>query len=138
MHVTARTEYALRAVLALAAAEPSPITAAALAESQGLPPTFLKTILSELRGADLIVNRRGPVRGYRLTRAAAQISVGEVLRVVDGSLTEVRTEPATEETAHVRDIWRAAETAVLSIVDGVSLADLVSGDLPQHVRDLLE
>lgn len=134
MHVTARTEYALRAMLALAAAEPNPLTAAALAEGHGMPSTFLKTILSELRGAELIVSSRGPERGYRLTRPAGQISVGEVLRVVDGSLTEVRPDQAT---GPLDDIWQAADAAILGIVDEVTLGDLVVGDLPPHVRDLL-
>jgi Rrf2 family protein len=139
VHITARTDYALRAVLALAAADPATVTAGALAAGEGMPLSFLKTILSELRGADLIVTQRGPERGYRLTRPAAEISVGEVIRVVDGSLTDIRGEPAAdasyEGTAiHLRYVWLAADTAVQNIVDQVTLADLVTGDLPPHVR----
>jgi Rrf2 family protein len=139
VHITARTDYALRAMLALAAADPATVTAGALAAGEGMPLSFLKTILSELRGADLIVTRRGPERGYRLTRPAAEISVGEVIRVVDGSLTDIRGEPAAdasyEGTAiHLRYVWLAADTAVQNIDDQVTLADLVTGDLPPHVR----
>lgn len=141
MHITARTDYALRAMLALAAADPAPVTANALATAEQMPLTFLKTILAELRGADLIVSQRGPERGYRLTRPAADISVGEIIRVVDGTLTDVRGEPAAdalyEGTAiHLRYVWLAADTAVQNVVDQVTLADLVTGDLPPHVRDL--
>jgi len=141
VHITARTDYALRAVLALAAADPATVTAGALAAGEGMPLSFLKTILSELRGAHLIVTQRGPERGYRLTRPATDITVGEVIRVVDGSLTDIRGEPAAdasyEGTAiHLRQVWLAADTAVQNIVDQVSLADIVTGDLPSHVRDL--
>lgn len=128
-------------MLALAAAEPATITAAALASGHHMPLTFLKTILSELRRADLIFSQRGPDRGYRLTRPASDISVGEVIRVVEGSLTEVRSEPA-EAAAHegaatyLRQIWLAADTAVLNVVDGVTLADIVAGRLPDHVQGL--
>jgi Rrf2 family protein len=141
VHITARTDYALRAVLALAAADPATVTAGALAAGEGMPLAFLKTILSELRGADLIVTQRGPERGYRLTRPATDISVGEVIRVVDGSLTDIRGEPAAdtsyEGTAiHLHHVWLAADTAVQNIVDQVTLADVVTGNLPPHVRDL--
>jgi Rrf2 family protein len=141
VHITARTDYALRAMLALAAADPATVTAGALAAGEGMPLSFLKTILSELRGADLIVTQRGPERGYRLTRPATDISVGEVIRVVDGSLTDIRGEPAAdasyEGTAiHLRHVWLAADTAVQNIVDQVTLADVVTGNLPPHVRDL--
>jgi Rrf2 family protein len=141
VHITARTDYALRAVLALAAADPATVTAGALAAGEGMPLSFLKTILSELRGADLIVTQRGPERGYRLTRPATDISVGEVIRVVEGSLTDIRGEPAAdasyEGTAiHLRHVWLAADTAVQNIVDQVTLADVVTGNLPPHVRDL--
>jgi Rrf2 family protein len=136
VHITARTDYALRAMLALAAADPAAITASALAAGERMPLTFLKTILSELRGADLIVSQRGPERGYRLTRPAGDITVGEVIRVVDGSLTDVRDATYGGASAHLGRIWLAADTAVLSIVDGVTLADLVTGELPPNVRDL--
>jgi Rrf2 family protein len=139
LHITARTEYALRAMLALAAAEPATITAGGLATAGEMPLTFLRTILSELRGADLIVSQRGPERGYRLTRPASQISVGEVIRVVDGSLTDVRGEPVRHAAydgaaTHLRQVWLAADTAILGVVDSVTLADIVSGELPVHLR----
>jgi Rrf2 family protein len=141
VHITARTDYALRAVLALAAADPATVTAGALAAGEGMPLSFLKTILGELRGADLIVTQRGPERGYRLTRPATDISVGEIIRTVDGSLTDIRGEPAADASyegtaTHLRQVWLAADTAVQNIVDQVTLADVVTGNLPPHVRDL--
>jgi Rrf2 family protein len=138
-------------MLALAAAEPNALTAAALAADQQLPPTFLKTILSELRGAELIVNQRGPERGYRLIRSAAEISVGEILRVVDGPLSEPQgvdqpgsgpdpaPDPASDGWTALRrlqQVWQAADSALRGVVDKVTLADLISGRLPAHVRDL--
>jgi Rrf2 family protein len=128
-------------MLALAAAEPATITAAALASGQHMPLTFLKTILSELRRADLIFSQRGPDRGYRLTRPASDISVGEVIRILDGSLTDVRGEPAEDAgyagaATHLRQVWLAADTALLNVVDGVTLADIIAGRLPEHVKGL--
>jgi Rrf2 family protein len=129
-------------MLALAAAEPSTITAAALASGHHMPLTFLKTILSELRRADLIFSQRGPNRGYRLTRPASDISVGEVIRVLDGSLTDVRGETAEDAgydgaATFLRQVWLAADTALLNVVDGVTLADIVAGRLPEHVQGLM-
>lgn len=139
MHITARTQYALRSLLALAAAEPDSLTAATLATRHEMPLSFLRSILGELRGAGLIASQRGPDRGYRLTRPPAEISVGEVLRVAAGALTDVPDDPADDHTGtSLRQIWRAADTAILNIVDGVTLADLVAGDLPDHVRRLAE
>src|SRR5581483_10596316 len=109
---------------------PAAVTASALASGEGMPLTFLKTILSELRGADLIVSQRGPDRGYRLTRPPGEITVGEVIRVVDGSITDVRDATYDGAAAHLGQIWLAADTVLLSIVDGVTLADIVAGHFP--------
>lgn len=141
MHVTARTEYALRALLALAVAEPRALTAAVLAESQQLPLTFLQAILTELRRARLVMLMRGPERGYRLGRPAAEITVGAVIRVLDGAPTESRAEPpegdAYDLVRSLRQVWKAADAALLDVIDAVSLADLLDGSLPAHVSALI-
>lgn len=141
MHVTARVEYALRALLALAAAEPSALTAHTLADTHGLPLTFLQSILGDLRRADLVYNQRLPRPGYRLARAAEELTVGEVLRLVSGARAEERAEPpAGEPSALVgalRQVWQAADTAQLEVINAVTLADLRDGRLPEHVRALL-
>jgi Rrf2 family protein len=142
VHITARTEYALRAMLALAAAEPANVSAAAIAATQHIPSTFLQTIMGELRRANLVRSQRGTDGGYRLARPAAQISVGEVMRVVDGTVADVASIVAEQGTddgtvgTQLRQVWLAAGTAILGVVDRVTLADIVTGRLPDHVRDL--
>ncbi len=141
MHVTARTEYALRALLALAVAEPRALTSAVLAETQQLPLTFLQAILTELRRAGLVMLMRGPERGYRLARPAAEITVGAVIRVLDGAPAESRAEPpegdAYDLVRSLRQVWKAADAALLDVIDAVSLADLLAGRLPDHVSALI-
>ncbi|MCP9953887.1 Rrf2 family transcriptional regulator [Actinomadura madurae] len=93
MYVTARTTYAMRALVAMARARPATISAPALAEAEKMPFTFLQTILGELRRARLVVSQRGNDGGYRLARPAIQITVGEVVRAMDTTFA-----PFGEET----------------------------------------
>jgi len=141
VHVTARVEYALRALLALAVVEPSALTANALADSHGLPLTFLQSILGDLRRADLVYNQRLPHPGYRLARAAEDLTVGEVLRLVSGTRAEERAEPPEGEPSALvdalRQVWRAADTAQHEVIDAVTLADLRDGRLPARIQALL-
>lgn len=91
MHISAKAEYAMRALLTLAA-EPrdGALTAERLASAQSLPVKFLENILVELRRGGLVRSQRGPEGGYRLARPATEITVADVLRLVDGPLAEVR------------------------------------------------
>jgi Rrf2 family protein len=141
VHITARTEYALRAMLALAAAEPAHVSAAVIAATQRIPPTFLQTIMGELRRANLVHSQRGTDGGYRLAKSAAHITVGEVMRVVDSTVADVANVPVgplADDGAitRLRQVWLAADTAILRVVDMVTLADIVAGRLPAHVRRL--
>ncbi|MBP8920253.1 MAG: Rrf2 family transcriptional regulator, partial [Micropruina sp.] len=89
MEITAKTEYAVRAMLQLAeAVEPAgqPVSVDALAQAQGLPRKFLESILADLRRAELVVSTKGSRGGYRLARPASEIPVGAVFRAVDGPL----------------------------------------------------
>ncbi|GAB3658161.1 RrF2 family transcriptional regulator [Actinocorallia lasiicapitis] len=134
MNITARVDYALRALLALAVAEPSALTAQALAERHDLPLTFLQSILGELRRARLVHNQRLPTPGYRLTRPADSISVGEIIRALDGDPTTARDLPESTDPADIvvtlHKLWKAADTALLGVIDTVTLADLRDGRLP--------
>lgn len=151
MYVSARNEYALRAMLAVAAASAGAgaggndggarlgagpeaggelVKAAALAESQDIPLSFLQGILLDLRRAGLLHSHRGNEGGYTLARPADSISVGDVLRAVGGSLTSVRGQPAGSAGYHgaavgLRDVWLAVDGAIALVVDRTSLADLL-------------
>jgi Rrf2 family protein len=143
VHVTARTDYALRALLTLAATETGTATGHALADEQRLPHKFLEAILADLRRAGLVRTRRGPDGGYTMTRPPAEVTVGEVVRAVDGPLAVVRGERpelAVYDGAaeHLGMLWVALRAAVRAVLDEVTLAQLLSGEMPPHVRELVE
>ena len=142
MHISARTDYAVRALLILAAAGTGTVTGQSLSAEQQLPQKFLEAILADLRRAGLVRSRRGPVGGYSLGRPAAEISVGDVVRAVDGPLAVVRGERPEQAVyagaaEHLGTVWVALRAAVRSVLDEVSLADVLSGDLPADVQDLV-
>jgi Rrf2 family protein len=130
MHISARSDYAVRAMLGIAADSPQLVKASALATAQDIPLTFLHGILLDLRRAGLLHSHRGTDGGYALTRPAGNITVGDILRATSGSLTSVRGQPA-EFAAYqgaatgLRDVWLAIHTAIEDVVDQVNLADLV-------------
>ena len=138
MHISAKAEYAMRALLTLADADGGPMTAEQLATAQGLPVKFLENILVDLRRSSLVRSQRGNEGGYRLARPATEITVAEVLRIVDGPLAEVRGErpgQASYEGAaeHLQEVWVAARAALRSVLEHVSLADIVRGKLPPRI-----
>ena len=140
MYISARADYALRAMLAVADAattgDPASgggelVKAASLAESQDIPLSFLQGILLDLRRAGLLHSHRGTEGGYALTRPPAEISVGDVLRAVGGAITSVRGIPADRAGYHgvatgLRDVWLAVDGAIALVVDRTTLADLLS------------
>jgi Rrf2 family protein len=141
MHISARGDYAVRAALGLASAYPDTVSTAALADEQDMPRKFLEAVLGDLRRAGLVRGQRGVDGGYVLTRPPSQVMVGQVLRAVDGPLAEVRglrpEETMYTGTAkHLQQLWVAVRAAVRSVLDEVSLADVVRGRLPAHVRRL--
>jgi Rrf2 family protein len=143
MQISARGEYAVRAALGLAAAHPVTVSSHALAGEQDLPHKFLEAIMADLRRAGLVRSVRGADGGYRLARPPAEISVGAVLRAVDGPLAAVRgRRPEETEYAgsagHLAELWVALRAAVRGVLDEVSLEQVVTGRLPDAVRRLVE
>ncbi len=142
MHISARVEYALRALCTLAARNGEALTAEELATAQGLPVRFLRAILNELRRVGIVTSQRGNEGGYQLARPATEITVGEVFRRLEGPLAEVRgvrPEAASYEAAaeHLQSVWVAVRACLRSVLDEVTLAQVVSGDLPEHVQSML-
>lgn len=143
MHLTGRTDYALRATLELAAASDGPLTTEEIGQRQGIPPSYLGAILAQLRRANVVAARRGPEGGWTLTRPADQISLAEVIRAVDGSLVNVSgTRP--EDLHYVgaavglQPVLVALRAAERQILDTVTLGDVISDHLPSRVRKLLD
>lgn len=142
MHISARSDYAVRAALGLAASYPATVSSASLSAEQDLPRKFLEAILADLRRAGLVRGQRGVEGGYVLTRPPDETAIGDVLRAVDGPLAEVRGH-RPEETSyggtaeHLQQLWVAVRAAVRSVLDEVTLEDVVKGRLPAHVRRLI-
>lgn len=139
MEISAKSEYAVRALLELASREPDLVKAETIVASQELPRKFVESILSELRRGGLVRSVRGADGGYGLARPASQISVGAVIRAVDGPLAEVRGlrphETAYTGTAeHLPEVWIALRASVRRILDETSLQQVLTGQLPRHVR----
>ncbi|MCB0944775.1 MAG: Rrf2 family transcriptional regulator, partial [Mycobacterium sp.] len=117
------------------------VTTEDLAKSQGIPAQFLVDILSDLRNDRLVRSHRGREGGYELARPAAQISVADVLRSIDGPLASVRDIglgdlPYTGPTEALTDVWRALRASMRSVLEETTLADVASGALPAHVSKL--
>ena len=141
MHISAKVDYALRALCTLASND-APQTADQLAEAQGLPVRFLRAILNELRRGTIVNSHRGNEGGYQLARPADQITVGEVFRRLEGPLAEVRglrPEAATYDAAaaNLQTIWVAVRSCLREVLDEITIADVVSGRLPDHVAALV-
>ena len=129
MYVSARTDYAVRAMLAITAEQPGLVKAAGLAAAQDIPLSFLQGILLDLRRAGLLHSHRGVDGGYSLARPAEDITVGDVVRAVGGALTTVRGLPTATTTyrgaaTSLRDVWVAVEEAIDGVVDHRTLAEL--------------
>lgn len=143
MQISAKVDYACRALCALAANKDEPLTAEELAREQHLPVRFLRAILNELRRGSIVASQRGNEGGYRLGRPAEEITLGEVFRRLEGPLAEVRNERPEQaryegSAEHLQDVWVAVRAALRGVLDEVTLASVLSGDLPVSVARLLE
>lgn len=139
MRVSTKADYALRALIELArAGADGPITAEELGKRQNIPHGFLQAILADLRRVDIVVSQRGQSGGWRLARQAEKVSVADVIRAVDGPLVSVyglRPEaveynPAAEV---LQLVWIAARSSLREVFEGVSVADLARGALPEGI-----
>jgi Rrf2 family protein len=134
-------DYALRALSELAAAD-GPRTVEQLSDAQRLPNKYLESILGELRRTGLLRSQRGPEGGYRLARPADAISIADVIRALDGELANVRGSRPENLTyvgaaAALQEVWIALRASERAILEGVTLADVVSGVLPKPVASLV-
>lgn len=141
VHIPAKVDYGLRAVLSLAAAG-RPQTAEELAADQQLPPRFLGAILADLRRAGLVSSQRGAEGGFRLARPPEGITLAQIIRALDGPLAEVRgyrpeSTSYSGAAAHLQDVWVAVRASLRLVLENVTLHDVVSGRLPRQVARLI-
>src|SRR5579875_2768539 len=133
MQISAKTNYAIRALLAIAASDPVPVKVGMLAK-EGLPPRFVENILGELRRSELVHSRRGRAGGFTLARPAHEITLGQIVRVVSGPVSEVHgladaCNPA-DPAAHLPAVWEVVLGRVAELLDDLTLADILDGQLP--------
>ena len=131
MRVSAKVDYALRAMTELAVATPSLMTAEQLATAQKIPPKFLESILAQLRNGGLVASQRGAEGGYRLAKPAEEISIADVIRELEGPIATVRgARPDELEYAGpatgLRDIWLELRSQMRGVLEQTTLADLVT------------
>ncbi|WP_406859215.1 Rrf2 family transcriptional regulator [Streptomyces sp. HUAS MG47] len=144
MRISARADYAVRAALHLAAAQDEgPLKAEAVADAQGISHKFLEGILGDMRRGGLVQSQRGGNGGYWLARPASEITVADVIRVVDGPLVSVRgVRPPelayTGPAESLLPLWIAVRANVRRVLEGVSLADVATGNLPAEVSALAD
>ena len=144
MRVSAKTDYALRAAVELAAApEGAQVKGERLATSQSIPLRFLENILLQLRHAGIVESRRGADGGYKLARPPEEITLADVIRAIDGPLAGVSGQrPETLDfkgtSEPLRDVWIAVRASLRGVLEGVTLADVASGGLPDNVKALTE
>jgi Rrf2 family protein len=141
MRVSAKADYAVRAMIELAAAAGATVKGELIASSQEIPLRFLENILAELRHAGLVQSRRGTDGGYWLARPPDEIALADIIRAVEGPLATVHGEPADEldyadDLRPLQEVWIALRANIREVLETVTLADLGSGELPEPVRGI--
>ena len=142
MRVSAKADYAVRAAAELAAAEEGPIKGERLAEAQDIPLQFLEHILLELKHHGIVRARRGAKGGYWLAKPADEVTVAEIVRAVEGPIAHVQSTPPEDieyrgNSEQLQKVWIAVRANLRAVLEEVTLADLVSGEMPSVVTDLV-
>ena len=146
MRITAKVDYAVRAVAELAAAQAASgggrgtMKGDQVAAAQDIPVRFLEGILAELRRAGIVGSQRGADGGYWLAREAAEVSVADVIRAVEGPLADVHGTPPEElsytgPAASLQVVWVATRVALREVLERTTMDQVASGDLAEPVAE---
>jgi Rrf2 family protein len=142
LRVTAKADYAVRAAIELAHAEQgSPRKMDDLARAQDIPISFLENILTQLKSSGIVRSQRGPEGGYWLARPAAETTLAQIIRAVDGPLVGVRGQRPEEVTytgaaEPLTKVWIALRANLRAVLELVTVADVAGGELPELVLAL--
>jgi len=143
MNVTAKIDYAVRAVAELGAADGALVKADRLAAAQNIPRHFLDNVLNDLRRAGIVSTQRGAEGGSRLARPAKDVTLADVMRAMEGPLAAVR-DIRPENLAYdgaaqsLPQVWIAVRAALRNVLERVTIADVVAGKLPRSVEKLVD
>jgi Rrf2 family protein len=144
MRITAKADYAVRAVVELAAApDARPVKAERIASAQKIPLNFLENILGELRHSGIVRSHRGAEGGFRLGKPADQVSIADIIRAVEGPLASVRGGPPEESVypgaaESLPRVWIAVRVSLRNVAEHVSVADVAAGKLPKAIDKLAD
>lgn len=136
--ISQKTKYALRALVALARApRGDTMLIGEIAEAQSIPKKFLEQILLDLKHSGIVVSRRGKFGGYQLLKSPADVTFGQVMRIVEGPIAPL---PCLSKTAYrrcgdcrseadceIRHVFAAVTTATRRVLDETTLADALAG-----------
>lgn len=143
MRISERVDNAVRATAELALGDGSPMKAEGIATRQDISLKYLLDILRDLKRAELIRSKRGPDGGFTLSRPASSITLADVFRAIDGPLADVHDEsvrslsyPPPAEA--LPEVWMAVRGSLRRVLETVTVADLVAGELPAAVSDLAD
>jgi Rrf2 family protein len=143
VQISAKSDYAIRAMIELAAEGGGPVKGDQLATAQDIPGKFLEAILAQLRQSGLLQSRRGAEGGYWLARTADEITLADIVRAVDGPLASVRgRRPETVSyqgpAQRLTEVWVALRASLRAVLEVVTLQDLIVGKLPAEIRAMAE
>ena len=140
MWVTRRTDYASRAVLALAMADPESLKLDEIAEVTASPPSVLEQVMPTLRAAGIVRSVRGPRGGYRLNRAPGDITLERIIRLFQGQLAPIgyatrrNPDPCPLFVANsLREVWIEVRDATIDILGKTTFAELAARAAANHV-----
>ena len=139
MRVTAKSDYALRALIEIARrSDGGPVSAEEIGRLQDIPHGFLQAILADLRRAGVLVAQRGQFGGWRMNKDPEQVTVADVIRAVDGPLVSIyglRPEAVEYNDAAVvlQHVWIASRRSLRDVLESVTLRHLADGKLPRSV-----
>ena len=134
MNISVKGEYALQALYDLASQRPGePIKIADIAQRQKIPQKFLELILAGLKQGGFVESRRGAEGGYLLAKPAESLTVGEVLRFVEGRQPgKARTR--RKEASPFTELWERVDRAISEVVDEINFADLHREWTEKHAK----
>jgi Rrf2 family protein len=142
MHVTAKADYAVRAVVELAdSSQGAPRKVDDVAQAQGIPVSFLENILTQLRSSGIVRSQRGPEGGYWLAHPAGEVNLAQIIRAVEGPLVGVRGQRPEEieytgSAESLQQVWIALRANLRQVLESVTVADVAAGKLPKEIAAL--
>jgi len=142
MHVTAKADYAVRAVVELAdSGQDSPRKVDEVAKAQSIPVSFLENILTQLRSSGIVRSQRGPEGGYWLAHPAEEVNLAQIIRAVEGPLVGVRGQRPEEveyagSAESLQQVWIALRSNLRKVLENVTVADVAEGKLPKEILAL--